>query len=454
MKKHLFAIPLAVLSLLGIASCNKGGESDITSSNTTPTTNVPTSSTSGGTTTTTVEEKLQSIRVDYSTAKTAYVIGETLDMSGLHVYANMGTKEVELTASQYEIDSTQFDGTKRGDYYIKVIVTIDDVVKTRQFLVSVTSILENTDYIIGITAEGNKTEYQYGEALDLTGLEVKAYYKSGEEKIISSDKYTIDDSKYNSLMRGTYEIRIEYTETYTSGSASESVTVDTCVFATVILNMESISVSGTRNFYQYDEISTSDWEVTVKYEEGVSEVITTGFTTNIDEIFPDVNIAKNYTDVTVSYSYNGKTATTTISCQVIGVEKYLNAGTLPIGGPNNEQLEIDSTFTLLPGYSVLADSVTCGSQAFARCIALVGTGTRDENSIKLSTSRLAKTLFVCVSSDEGSSFGLYDSEGNPIKVYTIGSDVSRLKFDIPAQGTYYLWGDISVSVYYVGIWNR
>ena len=57
----------------------------------------------------------------------------------------------------------------------------------------------------------NKTAYKLGEELDLTGLAVSAYY-GGSRVAIQPGQYTVDTSKYNKNVAGTYEIVVTYGE--------------------------------------------------------------------------------------------------------------------------------------------------------------------------------------------------------------------------------------------------
>lgn len=445
-KKNLLLFPLAFSTIFGLAACdendtqtNSSAPNDTTDDNkpTTPTTPV-------------ADPVIQSFRIDYSKVDTNLVIGEELDTSQLRVYARLkDEEEKQLTASDYTLDLSSFNNLAVGTYYIKVIYRVEDEVKQRSFAVNVTSILDNVDYVIGITAEGAKESYKFAESLDTKDLVVTAYYKSERTEILTEDQYEIDSSAFDSKMRGNYEIKVKYYENYTSGSHTEKVEVETCFFAKVELTMDKITVSGNSTFYQYEDLDISDWVVTVHYQEGVTEKIKKGFITDADEKLGDLKTPKTAI-VSVSYTYNGKTATTNKTCQVKAITYDLNAGKLETCDKQLTENVIDSNFTLMPGYSVLADSAICGSQSFNKSIFLDGNGTRDENSIKINTTKAAK-IFVCVSSDEGARFGIYDENGNGIRTSSIGSNIIRLEIDVYAGGIYYLWTDSAVNVFYIGI---
>lgn len=468
-KRFLFVLPLLMLAIFGLASC--GGNTTTSKqpigSGTTPNvTNTVTNTGSGITPTVTptptgpVEVKLSSISVNTSAAKTAYVVGEEFTTEGLVVTANFsdGTSKV---VTDYTVDSSSFDSSKKGDYFIKVIYNYNDTVKQRSYRVGVTSILDTQNYVIGITATGAKQTYAYEDVFTSEGLVVTAYYKDGTTKELSSTEYKLDSSAFNSKARGNYEIVISYEEIFYSGTASASVKVDTCYFATVLLNLKSIKLaSGTRNFLQYEDVTTSDWVIECTFEETnkegnkvtVTDTITSGFTTDILDLIENANTPTSGSKrVTISYTYNGVTCTATAPCKVIAVSNAINAGAFEVCDVQLTDLVVDDTFTILTGYSIAMDTSTCGTQAFAKSIALNGIGNRQENAIKV-TLTAGATIHACVTSQEGSRFGLYDSEGNAVKTYMAGSNNTRYEFTAPTAGTYYIWCDGSINVFFVGVW--
>lgn len=441
-RKKLLVIPLLALTALGMVSC-QGDEGAAT----TPSTEVPTTPIDPSTS---VEApKLKSMRIDTSKVKKEYRVGEKLTLEGLSVFVTFEDGEKEVT--DYKVDDSSFNGDRVGSYFIRIVYEYEGEMKSRTYLVNVSSILDNIDYVVGITAAGAKESYKFKESLDLSNLVVTAYLKSGKTEVLSKDDYEVDDSLFNSQMRGRYEIKIKYTKTYTEGQSSETISVDTCFLAFVDLTMESISVSGKSTFYQYDNLDISDWKVTIKYSEGVSEVITTGFKTDIEEKLENLTKPASAT-VTVSYTYNGKTVYATLNCTVKAPTFDFNAGVLD----NIDNLEtekvIDEHFSLLPGISVLSDASQCGTQSFNKCVLLGANGSTQENAIKINIQKRAK-IFICVSSDEGAEIGLYDQAGNGVNSYYVGNNTTRLEFEVAVGDTYYFWSDKPVSIYYIGVWQ-
>lgn len=427
-KRLLFGLPLVGLALLTVSCDEKTNQSSVT----------------------VAEDALARITLDSSAMKTAYYIGEEIDFTGLKVtavYENGETKEV----TDYTYDESTFDSSEKGVCFVKIIYTEKGVTKTRNVQVDVKSILDDRVYLIGLTCEGAKSDYHYQEQLDLSNLKVTAYYSDESKKELNSNEYTIDSSAFNANMRGNYEIVIKYSETYSQAGTTTTATRDaeTCFFANVILNMESISfASGTSTYYQYGGVSTSDWKIKVTYKEGVSEEISTGFTTDIQQAFADSTVATSK-DINISYTYNGVTCTTKRRCMIREAKQIALFGALETKNDiQTEDYQINTTYTLLKGYKVVENRQECDDQIFLKCISLDGVGSKEENSIRINSSNTTKMQF-CVSSEEGTSFGLYDSNGNAVFTSVAPSEVTRYTVTGLKEGTYYIWSEGGLNVYYI-----
>ena len=454
-KRLLLGLPLIGIALLTIA-CNGqdnpsvSSTTEVSSTTSVPTT-VPTNTTVEPTTTTPVSNALSRISLNSDNMKKSYYIGEKLDLTGLVVKARYedGT-EKEVT--NYTYDENTFDSSVKGVCFVKIIYTENGVTKTRNVQVDVISLLDDRVYLIGLTCSGAKTEYKYQEQLDISNLKVVAYYSDDSTKEISSNDYEIDTTAFNSNMRGNYEIVVKYKEVYSAEGTSITATkeAETCFFANVILNMENISFeSGTSVYYQYGGVSTNDWKIKVTYKEGVSEVISKGFTTNIDSIFTDSTVAGSQ-NITISYSYNGVTCTTTRRCTIRPVKQVALFGALDTKNEiQNEDYAIDSTFTLLKGYKVIENRQECDDQIYSKCIALDGVGSRDENAIKLNLTNIGR-IQICVSSEEGTAFGLYDANGDAVFTNIAPNEVTRYMISGLSNGTYYLWSEGGLNIFYIG----
>ena len=163
-----------------------------------------------------------------------------------------------------------------------------------------TKVLES----IEVTTEPTKTEYYVDEVLNTTGMVVTATYDdSSTENVTSKCIYTVDTSTV-----GTKEVQVSYTYGDVTKTTSFNITVSEPTFA-----LESITLSGTyKTEYKLgEEFSSEGLVVTAHYDNGTSEEVI-GFTLS----GYDMEKAGTQT-VTVSYTFNGATKTTTYQIKVI-----------------------------------------------------------------------------------------------------------------------------------------
>ncbi|MDE6356702.1 MAG: bacterial Ig-like domain-containing protein [Clostridia bacterium] len=64
----------------------------------------------------------------------------------------------------------------------------------------------------GITVSGATNKFLAGRAFNSNGLSVMLNYENGRQDSLTSDKYTLDSSKFNKDVAGTYEISVSYKE--------------------------------------------------------------------------------------------------------------------------------------------------------------------------------------------------------------------------------------------------
>lgn len=444
-KRKLLAFPLIGLAMLGMMSCGEEKTSDTLTPIQRPTTTPVQSST--------IEEsegvKLSNITIDDTKMKKTYYEGQDIDFTGLVVNARYTDGTVKQV-TDYTYDESTYNPNQKGDQFVKIIYTDDGVTKTRSIHVLVKTVLDSVNNVVGITAKTNKTSYKYNEELDLSDLTVTAFYEDGSTKLLTSDQYTVSKESFNSKMRGDYEIGVTFKEDYTVDGVTRSCEVETCFFASVVLNMDSIKVTkGTSKFLQYSNIDISDWEVEITYKEGVKEVITDGFTTDLKSKFKDSSEAKS-DNVNVAFTYNGVTKNCTRTVEIVKANKTFTAGLIDITNtPASEDVAVGK-FVVNKGYIVSNDSQSCGCQSFARSVILNGAGTRDEYSIEFDATIVENRVTVVAASQEGSEIGLYDADGNVVKTYKVGTTLQRYTFELKGKGKYYIWSTGGVSVYFIG----
>jgi hypothetical protein len=186
------------------------------------------------------EPVLQSIAVTTAPAKTIYVKGETLDISGLVVTGTYsgGTTQMETVSlsdiSGYNADTT---GTQT------LTITING--KATVFMVTVNNTaLQN----IAITSQPIKTVYERGEALDLSGLVVIGTYADGTTKTETVAIYHISGYDANTVGTQTLTLALnDKTATFSitmNEPSLQSITITSQPTKTIYVRGEALDISG------------------------------------------------------------------------------------------------------------------------------------------------------------------------------------------------------------------
>ena len=231
------------------------------------------------------EKKLDSIAVSAPPAKTEYLEGkDKLDVTGgkLTLTYNNGTTEViDLTADMV----TGFDNTQIGSQ----ILTVTYKGKTATFKVEVVakSLTE-----IKVTQKPDKLSYLEGDAFNPAGMEVVAYYNNGtSEKIIN---YEI--SGYNATP-GDKVITIRYQD--------KTATFKVTVTAKSLTGIQITKQPNKTTYIEGTPFDSTGMELTLTYNNGATETITTGWQEEYDFSSPGQK--------TVTVTYGGKKTTLTVT---------------------------------------------------------------------------------------------------------------------------------------------
>lgn len=268
---------------------------------TTSTTTSTTTTTSMTSTTTTVSAYLNVV-IDSLPTKTAYTVGEELDLSGgAFSYEGMfsngtgyGHKPVNMTGNEY-IDTSEFDSSKTGTYRIYIKVSVDFFDETlygeNYFEVTVsepetttttstttttttttTSTTTTASAYINVTIDSlpTKTAYTVGEELDLSGGKWHSDGIKSDGTPFNSVPYDmtnnsrVDTSAFDNTKAGTYRIYLReninglYGENFFDVTVSEPATtlgdingdgfIDSVDATAVLIEYAKLSASGIGTF--------------------------------------------------------------------------------------------------------------------------------------------------------------------------------------------------------------
>ena len=263
----------------------------------------------------TVKNLLKKIQIITPPTETAYEIGDTIDLTGMVVYAFYSD------GSSHEISNYTYSPhvvSSASDTEVTITYTEDGITKTAIQDITV----GNTPNLVSIAVSTPPTKviYKAGEYFDPSGMVVTATFDNGTTKTVSGYTY----SPTRTLQQDDSVITISYTKKGITKTTTQNITV-------VYLTSIAITNPPTYTSYYDDEIfNTAGMEVTAYYSDSTSAVITTY------SVSPSGALPYGTTSVTISYSEGGITKTTTQDVTVsIRTYDYTNSTVITSGGTYN-----------------------------------------------------------------------------------------------------------------------
>lgn len=248
-----------------------------------------------------VEKTLDTIKVAVEPDKTSYVEGEFFSTEGMVVKAIFSDgSEDEIT----DYDYTPKEALSVKDKYIIISYTYKNVTKKTAFEITVNKkIVDETKVLdsIAVSNPPNKTAYLDGESFDKKGMIVTAIFT--DETSEEVDDYTVSPAK---LTYTDESVLISYTYAGVTKTVVQSVSVKPVV--------KSISITKNPNKTEYSAnelFSTEGMEVTAKYSNAETKVIS-DYT-----VLPSGKLSASDTFVTISYTENSTTVSTTVAITVV-----------------------------------------------------------------------------------------------------------------------------------------
>ena len=235
----------------------------------------------------------KSIEITSNPDKMTYALGEEFDNTGMVVTVNYSDNTTEVV-TDYVVSG--FDSSAEGNRTVTVQWTSPaGSTYKKTFTVEV---VDTSPKVTGIYIDTlpNKVEYDLRESLDTTGLVVMANYTDGSTAEVTG--YTV--SGYNALKSGEQTITVTYGEFTTTFKVYVDVSAKT---------LESITIStypSKTTYYIGDSLDTTGLVLTLTYSDGSTATATSGFTTSG---FSSTSVGSK----TVTVTYNGKTATFTVT---------------------------------------------------------------------------------------------------------------------------------------------
>ena len=255
---------------------------------------------------------LESIYVKKSPTKTDYFVGESLDLSGMKIYATYSdTKDVDVTSSCSFNPQNGTTITRQGTLTIAVSYTESGVTATCQEVVNVQRVMVEEI----VVTPPPKTVYEKGEALDYTGVNVIAKYNNGTQVDVTSqcEYYPDNGDEADTDMTSCTVVYMEDGKTFT-----DSFELEVYEFTGIQVTTEPTNTS----YWLGDETDYSGIVVTGEYSNGTTEDVTADCTYNPANGTPTTNLMSS---VLVSYHRNadGKDYSDTFSIEVKEPEPFI-----------------------------------------------------------------------------------------------------------------------------------
>lgn len=243
---------------------------------------------------------LTGITISNPPSKTTYIAGENFDSTGMEVTASYqnGTSKV---VTGYRVSNNK--NLVKGQTYVTVIYSENGETKSAKQTITVTNDMTG----ILVTAPPNKTTYSVGETFDSTGMIISAKYQNGSTQVITG--YTITDG---TITEGQTYVTISYKDTATSKTFT---TTQNIFIGTAAKTLQSISITTPPTKIVYapsTAFQTEGMVVTAHYSDGTSKEVTDYTVTN------GSSLTSSQTSVTISYTENDITVTTTQDITIDG----------------------------------------------------------------------------------------------------------------------------------------
>ena len=279
-----------------------------------------------------VKDSVTSISIKANPSKTEYRYGESLDLTGATISVVKGSGTIDLPITDNMVSG--YDPTTVGKQTVKVSYGGKDTT----FEVTV------KDYVKDITLTApTKTEYKYGEALDLTGGKVQKVMASGaQEPAVDLTDSSVTVSGYNANKTGKQTITVEYEGIQKTFEITVKNTVKTI----------EITVPTKTTYGHGDSLSLEGGKIEVTYADGTkqtpemtSDMVTetsTGSSVNMSPAESEYGINHKVTkNLTIKYEEDGTQKTATYEIEIINKITSIKMHTTPKTNYNvNDTLDV------------------------------------------------------------------------------------------------------------------
>ena len=223
------------------------------------------------------EKTLVSIAITKRPNKIVYIVGESLDTTGMEVTATYSDSSTALV--------TDYTVSKTGPLELtdtKITVTYQD--KTAVLSINVKPKPAVTLSSIAITKAPDKVEYHAGEIFDVTGMEVTATYSDDSKKIVTG--FTVDKTGPLTMADTVVTVSFE------GKTATQTITV----LEAIITRLELTQAPTKQNYLVGEKFSSEGMVISGVKTDNTKEVIT-----DYTIVDADRSLAKEDTKMVITY---------------------------------------------------------------------------------------------------------------------------------------------------------
>lgn len=266
------------------------------------------------------------ISVRSKPTKTSYYVGDTIETKGLTLNASYTDGTTKTVSSGFTCSPTKLLSARTR------IITVKYGGKTTSFNVTVKKVEVSS---ISVKNKPTKTSYFVDETLNTSGLALTVKYSNGKTETVSSG-FTCSPTK---ISRATQKIMVNYN----GKTTSFDVTVKSVDVSSISVNSKPSKTS----YYTGDTLNTSGLTLNVKYSNGKTETVSSGFTCSPERLWL-TGVQK------ITVTYKGKTASFNVSAEA--EKEYLGDGTYCIyeydSKGNSTRMTLYNTDGTMRGYEI------------------------------------------------------------------------------------------------------
>ena len=195
----------------------------------------------------------KNVSVTTMPSKTSYKAGETLDLAGIAVNAEMSDGTTKDITSECTFSPASGTVLYEDVKSVSVAWNFGDITYSISLGINVTRVLSS----ISIKTNPSKTEYYKGDALDLTGIEVTATYTSGTTEDVTASITSSPASGAALNENGNQTVTVSYAENGVTKTATFTISVSVKIVTWAggtdeeVANMVAAADAGVINLADY-----------------------------------------------------------------------------------------------------------------------------------------------------------------------------------------------------------